>query len=166
MHDQGSGPLFTCEHCGKTFKNNSTMWAHRQTAHGKATFHCDKCGDTFKLEKHMKNHFERKHSSGNFVCDQCGKTYTNPLSLKDHKSEVHNRVNPVKCTFEGCHEVLQNSNMKRFEIEIETNIFPFIISKPKRYRNRFSGYFLTNTDSISIFSRNFDIKTNNGFETN
>ena len=50
--------------------------------------------------------------------------------------------------------------------KFETNIYQLTVSKQNQYRSPYSGYFVSNTDSISIFSGNFDIKTNIDFETN
>ena len=66
---------------------------------------------------------------------------------------------------ETVHLVVQNTNMEKFEINIETNIYKIIISKQNQYRNAFSGYFITNTDTISIFWSFFDTITNKWFET-
>ena len=72
------------------------------------------------------------------------------------------------------------SNYSNFDINIDINI-PFTaisksisisISVPWQFRNQyryqypFHGCFETNIDSISIFSENFNIKINSGFETN
>ena len=56
--------------------------------------------------------------------------------------------------------------MKKFEIDTETKIYDLIISKRKRFRNPLSAYFVTDIDSKSIFSGNFDIETNISIETN
>ena len=54
---------------------------------------------------------------------------------------------------------MQNTNMEKFEINIETNIYQLIISKQNRNRNAFSGYFITNTNTISMFWSFFETIT-------
>ena len=56
--------------------------------------------------------------------------------------------------------------MKKFEIDTETKTYELIISKQNRLQNPLSGCSVTDIDSISIFSGNFDIETNISIETN
>ena len=64
-----------------------------------------------------------------------------------------------------CCRAVRNCSFRFDTNNIGTNIYPLMISKENQYLNAFSGYFITNTDMISIYWSFFDTITNKWFET-
>jgi uncharacterized Zn-finger protein len=80
---------FTCEECGKLYKQKSHLKVHRRTHQGVRPFCC-------KLES-------------------CGKTFVTNSALRAHE-RVHSGERPYLCVFEGCGRMFStNSNLRRHE---------------------------------------------------
>jgi KRAB domain-containing zinc finger protein len=53
---------FTCEKCGKKFKQREELMQHQQVTHGTSTYDCKQCNLYFSSMEEMRTHLQRAHS--------------------------------------------------------------------------------------------------------
>ncbi|XP_023323707.1 gastrula zinc finger protein XlCGF26.1 [Eurytemora carolleeae] len=82
------GP-FTCEKCGKVFKERRVLKEH-ENLHSEPKFECmEGCGKKFHTKSNMRVHADVVHlKKKNIPCEICGKMFYNVSLLKVHK-ETH-----------------------------------------------------------------------------
>lgn len=93
---QHKGP-FTCDVCGKIFKNRDSLRHHLHYQHFKPRlFLCDFCPKSFtlksRLEKHARSHRsypKATNHKGSFTCDVCGNFTKSRESLLNHLFYQH-----------------------------------------------------------------------------
>ncbi|KAL0808567.1 hypothetical protein ABMA28_013011 [Loxostege sticticalis] len=116
-----------CEHCGKLFKNMSSMYSHMRT-HLPPKYACDQCDykATFKhdLAKHLLMHAGLKL----YQCQMCASRYRTASGLSQHIHREHEGV-PKRFQCELCEKGFfdrtkysrhmdSHNNIKRFECEV------------------------------------------------
>ena len=78
---------FSCQVCGKQFKNRACWYNHKRTHEkdeNKDKFQCDECDFKTYLKKNLTNHITRHHRDKNIVCEDCGKRFVYNYQLRDH----------------------------------------------------------------------------------
>ena len=66
--------LYTCETCGKSFKNKNSLNTHKAT-HIEVPSPCDICNKVFKSTKVLKHHKNTVHTDNTFNCNKCPKSF-------------------------------------------------------------------------------------------
>ncbi|GAA6093346.1 zinc finger protein 233-like [Tachysurus ichikawai] len=88
-HVQSHMALFTCEVCGKSFKQKGTLKTHMIVHQKERPFGCSYCKKQFKLKCHLKEH-ERIHTGEKpFSCPVCRMSFTRSNPMKIHLRNHH-----------------------------------------------------------------------------
>lgn len=88
-HVQSHMALFTCEVCGKSFKQKGTLKTHMIVHQKERPFGCGYCKKRFKLKSHLKEH-ERIHTGEKpFSCPVCRMCFTRSNPMKIHLRNHH-----------------------------------------------------------------------------
>lgn len=88
-HVQSHMALFTCEVCGKAFKQKGTLKTHMIVHQKERPFGCGYCKKRFKLKSHLKEH-ERIHTGEKpFSCPVCRMCFTRSNPMKIHLRNHH-----------------------------------------------------------------------------
>ncbi len=53
---------YTCEKCGKKFKQKEELMQHEQVIHGSGVYDCKQCNLDFSSMEEMRTHLQRAHS--------------------------------------------------------------------------------------------------------
>jgi KRAB domain-containing zinc finger protein len=110
-----------CSECNGTFKTHKQLLCHKRRKHSKRLYSCDVCGKVFKNEEYLKLHFSYHlvvkckfcpevlpeaelskhlimHHNGSIVkCEHCNEVFYNKNKLRDHLSIVHKKSYGIQC---------------------------------------------------------------------
>uniref|UniRef100_A0A182PYL4 C2H2-type domain-containing protein n=1 Tax=Anopheles epiroticus TaxID=199890 RepID=A0A182PYL4_9DIPT len=88
---------FACSVCSKTFKQKFEITIHMVTHTGEQPFPCDQCPARFKRKQALKNHQHRHLNPRPFKCETCDEWFSNPTARKFHRLTVHEGLDPFRC---------------------------------------------------------------------
>uniref|UniRef100_A0A131YW12 Zinc finger protein n=1 Tax=Rhipicephalus appendiculatus TaxID=34631 RepID=A0A131YW12_RHIAP len=93
---------YSCEPCGRFFKFDGSLRAHRVFFHGiegKTAEEklCPECGKAFQTELSLAMHLRTHTQEVNFKCSVCSKIYRSRCSLKKHIATAHRSSLRVFC---------------------------------------------------------------------
>ncbi|XP_041763208.1 zinc finger protein 624-like isoform X1 [Anopheles merus] len=89
--------IFACPVCGKTFKQKFEITIHMVTHTGEQPYPCDQCPARFKRKQALKNHQNRHQNPRPFKCESCDEWFGNPTARKFHRLTVHEGLDPFRC---------------------------------------------------------------------
>ena len=95
---QHLGELLQCTECGKHFKTVGGLQDHQKThTDGGFQFTCEHCGRGFRNKNHLKLHIAGHLNEKNYVCSKCNAGFNNPYTLKRHGKSCGLSEKPFKC---------------------------------------------------------------------
>uniref|UniRef100_A0A8C8BEN0 C2H2-type domain-containing protein n=1 Tax=Otus sunia TaxID=257818 RepID=A0A8C8BEN0_9STRI len=101
---------YKCEHCGKVFGWNSSLYHHRRTHTGEKPFKCLDCGKSFKESGHLLRHQRIHMEEKPYACNTCGRCFSNSSNLISHQ-RIHVEERPYLCLH--CGMAFQQSDQLR-----------------------------------------------------
>ncbi|KAM4574366.1 uncharacterized protein V3H82_009038 [Fundulus diaphanus] len=81
----GAEKLVKCDVCGKAYKHNYEMKAHRRIHTGERPFCCNICGKGFMRSSGLAVHMRIHTGQRPYSCRTCGKSFTQLNSLNYHR---------------------------------------------------------------------------------
>lgn len=87
---------YTCADCGKSFRWNSRLIAHRRLHTGEKPFQCTLCGKRFRRNAHLYQHHRTHTGEKPFECYECGKSFNDRSSYMKH-GRTHTGDKPYHC---------------------------------------------------------------------
>jgi len=94
---------FTCEECGKSFKNKQQLKCHvkmHTAVENDELSKCEVCDNFIPPNTSLQRHMYRKHGGRKFnpvTCDECGKQLGDRSKLKNHKDSIHLKIKAFQC---------------------------------------------------------------------
>ncbi|CAN7937721.1 unnamed protein product [Ixodes hexagonus] len=111
-----------CDRCNFRFKYQSSLLAHRMTAHekrptkGKAGgYTCEICNHTFVSVLGLSCHIRTHTGERPFRCNECGAAFGQPNILREHIVLKHSRAFREACPF--CHKGFVGKNKLRKHLQ-------------------------------------------------
>ncbi|XP_078035979.1 uncharacterized protein LOC144469489 isoform X3 [Augochlora pura] len=90
---------FTCQICGKQFRDSGGLSRHLKDVHEKLkNFTCDICGKSFASKATREDHRRTHTGERPYICDSCGKSFKSKASLYIH-SKLHTNEFPHPCSY-------------------------------------------------------------------
>ncbi|XP_037544470.1 zinc finger protein 85-like [Nematolebias whitei] len=113
---------FSCEDCGKRFKQKDHLKTHMIVHTGQKAFTCDLCGQSFGRKSTLNTHMMVHTGQKWFSCEDCGKKFNRKSNLKTHMI-IHTGHKAFACDF--CEQRFgHKSNLNRHMI-VHTGQKPF-----------------------------------------
>ncbi|CAB3387525.1 Hypothetical predicted protein [Cloeon dipterum] len=109
MRSHSKEKTLSCDVCGKSFRNNSGLYNHKQI-HKPFSHKCDNCGRGFSLSSNLRRHMKTHTGKKEFECDICHRFFAEKCTLIQHQWVKHNNL-PYKC--DECDE--------QFQLNVELN---------------------------------------------
>ncbi|KAM4535777.1 uncharacterized protein V3H82_025466 isoform 1-T1 [Fundulus diaphanus] len=81
----------SCEFCGKSFANHSSLRIHYVVHTGEKPYRCSLCGKRFTQKGNLKCHLRIHTGERPFLCGKCGRTFTQKINLTHHLMAHLNR---------------------------------------------------------------------------
>ena len=92
----GADKKYTCEICGKTYRNNRLKARHMLTHSNNRPYECDVCQKSFFRKEYLNSH-RRIHSGDKpFSCEVCGKYFAYASAKRSHM-RLH-QTKPYSCS--------------------------------------------------------------------
>uniref|UniRef100_A0A224XGV0 Putative zn finger n=1 Tax=Panstrongylus lignarius TaxID=156445 RepID=A0A224XGV0_9HEMI len=126
--------LYACSNCSYKTPYKMKLTEHCMIHSSNKNFTCNVCGKNFKQGSQLRNH-EVSHLKGgenedklpNWIrrreCDQCGKTFCDSKALKKHVKAVHSKLKPYSC--QVCGHCSATKNMLRIHLRQHSGDKPF-----------------------------------------
>ncbi|RUS88333.1 hypothetical protein EGW08_003904 [Elysia chlorotica] len=125
--------LLTCSKCNYKTDTRHKMSIHMEIHSDTKPYTCDVCGKGFRQVSQMKNH-QVTHVKDNSKevgqywfnakkCDVCDRVFANSKCLKKHKEVVHGNYKPYECTF--CSHTTARKAMMELHMRTHTGEKPF-----------------------------------------
>ena len=90
-HKSPKKAIFTCSHCGLTYKRKDSLEDHMKAKHRDGIMlQCSPCEKEFASKNAMKKHIESKHEGKRYKCQHCTHEATQQINLKTHIRKKHN----------------------------------------------------------------------------
>ncbi|XP_053671844.1 zinc finger protein 726-like [Anopheles nili] len=117
------GSSYTCEQCGKRFRQILTLNNHRKLHQTEKTFSCPICAKTFKQKFEIPIHMITHTGEQPYPCDQCPARFKRKQALKNHQRH-HLNPRPFKCT--TCDEWFGSAAARKFHQQtVHEGLDPF-----------------------------------------
>ena len=87
---------FSCEKCGKTFKNEAMFTRHQQRHMEPKEFRCEQCSKSYDTLSELNIHVQKHSAEKPFKCEHCPKAFRLASRLSVHRSK-HTGEDPLKC---------------------------------------------------------------------
>lgn len=78
-----------CEYCGHVFLTNNHLVVHTRTHTGDKPYQCEVCQDRFGTRGSLVNHFRIHSGEKPFVCEHCGDSFARKKYLMSHYKCIH-----------------------------------------------------------------------------
>lgn len=95
--------------CSKSYTVKENLINHFHD-HSGFRVSCQECGQTFKNESTLRQHNTRFHDrkvENNFTCTDCGKNIVGKHNLQRHIDAVHKNIRHFFCQFDGCDQTFK-----------------------------------------------------------
>ncbi|KAK6495842.1 hypothetical protein TWF481_002887 [Arthrobotrys musiformis] len=116
------------EGCGKSFKTNRILKAHRQVHTAVRPYACivEGCGKSFKTNRYLKIHQERHAPVRLYACivEDCGKLFKTNGELRRHH-ESHAPVRLYACVVGGCGKSFKTKDRLRKHEQTHATVKPY-----------------------------------------
>jgi hypothetical protein len=116
-HTQSHYFKYTCESCGKSYFNLSSLQHHVKFSHINGMRICVKCKKTFKTLEAKRKHVEDTPACWPFICKTCGDRFVTSTQKDAHKINVHGEQSRSYVCPE-CREIFPNRMKYRFHFII------------------------------------------------
>lgn len=118
---------FSCDLCGKTFKQKPELIDHMYTYHMNVKFSCNLCSAEFRSSLKVGTHKRFAHNK-KYKCDKCDAAYSVPSHLADHVRVKHEKKR-YYCTFPGCSKTLSSRSNAKKHLHIAHSSEPEVVEK-------------------------------------
>uniref|UniRef100_A0A8C6MDM3 C2H2-type domain-containing protein n=1 Tax=Nothobranchius furzeri TaxID=105023 RepID=A0A8C6MDM3_NOTFU len=113
---------FSCDDCGKRFRQTSSLTRHMKGHTGQKPFACELCGQRFSRKHNLNTHMRVHRGEKPFACELCGYRCTHKASLNTHM-RVHTGEKPFACELCG-YRCTQKASLN-YHMKVHTGEKPF-----------------------------------------
>ncbi|XP_032378877.1 zinc finger protein 569 [Etheostoma spectabile] len=126
---------FTCETCGKDYKQRYSFLTHMRIHTGEKPYSCKTCGKDFRHHGNLMTHMRTHTGERPYSCETCGKMFKFHGDLTVHM-RVHTGEKPYPC--KNCGRAFRNNRELTIHVRTHTGEKPYFCETCKKRFNTVS----------------------------